>query len=598
MKYSGTSLAELCNRGARIFKSYGFKYFIQRIWKYLRRRGWRSVAAGEDLNTQYRKWLAKTKGKQRDVSQINPDVETSKISIILPVVNPDTYSLQKAIESLIDQTSPYWDLYLVHGISSEEKVIELLNKLAAKDNRFNIIRHYEEQGRTKALNNLIAEINTEYLLFMSPEGVLHPWALTFFQQAIKEDRGLDFLYGDEDSLDEGSRERVQPWFKPEWSPYLLHSFNYVGYPLVIRKNLFEQVGGFREGYENCDTYDLLLRMTDLPLKVKRIPDILFSRIISNSITDQLTLEKAVNESSMAVKESLARKGYTASVEYSPSKGVFSYRVSINKSDKISIIIPTKDNGEVLQRCLESILNKSTYCNYELIIIDNGSTDSLTLDYLASLENKKLIHVLRYPGEFNYPLINNFGAAGAAGRHLVFLNDDTEILSSDWLEAMLEFSQMSDVGAVGGLLLFPNELIQHAGIVLGIRGSASHAFYKCEEGHEGFYRLLNCVRNVSAVTAACMMIEKEKFLRVGGFDAKFKVGMNDVDLCLRLNQQGYQNIYTPHVRLMHYESLTRGEYVVQAELDLFVTVYRDKINLGDPYYHPYLSLERNDYSLAV
>jgi GT2 family glycosyltransferase len=231
---------------------------------------------------------------------------------------------------------------------------------------------------------------------------------------------------------------------------------------------------------------------------------------------------------------------------------------------------------MLKRCLDSIWNKSSYSNYEVIIINNNSTDQETLSYLDSLSNIKSVRVFDYPEEFNYPLINNYGAAKAEGSQLVFLNDDTEVLAPDWLEAMLEYSQMPDVGAVGALLLFPDGLIQHAGIVVGMRGSASHAFYKCDAESPGYFNLVRCVRNVSAVTAACMMIGKEKFFGAGGFNPAFSVGMNDVDLCLRLLASGLLNIYTPHARLVHYESFTRGEFVNNMEIELFKETYKDLI----------------------
>jgi GT2 family glycosyltransferase len=301
---------------------------------------------------------------------------------------------------------------------------------------------------------------------------------------------------------------------------------------------------------------------------------------------------------IAIEESFQRKGYSVKVKHLVDTGTYDFRLDIKSKDKVSIIIPTRNNGKVLKKCLNSILNKSSYSNYELIVIDNGSTDENTLKYLDCLKTQKNLKVLIYPEEFNYPMINNFGASHARGNHLLFLNDDTEVISSDWMESLIEHSQMPDVGAVGALLIFPNGLIQHAGIVIGMRGSASHAFYKCDAQSPGYFNLIKCVRNVSAVTAACLMIKAEIFAKVGGFNADFRLGLNDVDLCLRLLKMGLYNVYTPHARLVHYESMTRGEYIEEKEIELFKNLYQEIISKGDPYYHPELSLERNDYSLAV
>lgn len=599
MKTFFQAVVELCLRGLRIFKSYGLVYFFRRVWKYLKRQGWRNILAAEGLNAQYQRWLAKKLIEDLHLPQ-NIVESLTTISIIMPVYNPNIKHLREAVQSILSQVSPYWELCLADDASTEPQVSDYLHQLVEQDNRISLVRRDINQGISDAANSALKIAKSEYIFFMDQEDILWPHAISSFQKALNEDNSLDLIYADEDKYDATSGRRIDPHFKPEWSPHLLHSYNYIGHPLVVRKKLVEQLGGLRKLYDGSQDHDLLLRLSDLQLKVKRLPDVLYShRIPIGYTSDQKeTKTEVVDTGCLAIKESFRRKGYSAKVTHCSDTNTYDFRIGIKKHDRISIIIPTKNNGEILKRCLDSIQNKSSYSNYEVIVIDNGSTEELTLTYLDWLKSQKNFKVLKYPDQFNYPLINNFGAANASGQHLVFLNDDTEVITPNWLEVLLEYSQMPDVGAVGALLVFPNGLIQHAGIVVGMRGSASHAYYKCDANSPGYFNLIYCVRDVSAVTAACLMIKAETFTKAGGFNPAFRVGLNDVDLCLRLLKMGLYNVYTPHARLVHYESLTRGEYIEEKEIELFKTLYQEFISNGDPYYHPELSLERNDFSLAV
>lgn len=599
MKRFFQGVLELWLRSIRILRAYGLSHFFRRVWKYVKRQGWRSVLATGEINAQYQKWLARKSVKSDNLTQITEE-SVKPISILMPVYNPNLTYLQEAVQSVLSQDSPCWELCLTDDASTEPQVLDYLNGLAGQDARISLVCHLVNQGISEATNSALRIARSEYVLFMDQHDILWPHAISSFQRVLNENNALDLLYADEDKLDEHSGRNIDPHFKPEWSPHLLHSYNYIGHPLVVRRKLVEQLGGLRKQFDGSQDHDLLLRLSDLPLKVKRIPDVLYSRRISLSSTSDgwVTKSKAAHAGSLAIEESFRRKGFSGQVAYNIDTNTYDFRIGITKQDKVSIIIPTKNNGEILKRCLDSIQFKSSYNNYEVIVIDNGSTEKQTLHYLDSLKTQQKFIVLNYPGQFNYPLVNNFGAENATGQHLLFLNDDTEVIISDWLEALLEYSQMPDVGAVGALLVFPSGLIQHAGIVIGMRGSASHAFYKCDANSPGYLNLIRCVRNVSAVTAACMMIKAETFTNVGGFNPDFRLGLNDVDLCLRLLKMGMYNIYTPHARLVHHESLTRGEYIEDKEIELFRTLYRELISNGDPYYHPELSLERNDYSLAV
>ncbi|WP_160315532.1 glycosyltransferase family 2 protein [Thermincola ferriacetica] len=546
--------------------------------------------ASEDINTQYQKWIHKRKAYYSE-KPFNCSV-VPVIGIMMPVNYTEHIRIQDSVKSILAQDSPYWHLYLVTDDPTELGTKESLVKQIKTDKRISII--WRSGADVAGIVKKMTQV--DYVLFMDVNDRLSSEAVATFQKTLIKDRNLDLIYADEDTFDGVSGQRFNPVFKPGWSPHLLLSFNYIGHPVVLRKELLEKVGK-TVFFSNNWEYRILLSLTNLHVNAKRIPEMLCSRI---SPADFIVNESEENHNSgyLAIKEALSKKGLHATVRFCPEMGIYATRLGIKEKEKISIIIPTKDNGKILQGCLESILEKSSYDNYEILIIDNGSTDESTLIFLADIKKFDKIRVLSYLKEFNYPLVNNFGAANAAGKHLVFLNDDTKVISSDWLEALLEYSQMQEVGAVGALLLFPNGLIQHAGIVIGMRGSASHAFYKYEADKPGYLNLIQCVRNVSAVTAACMMIKAETFAKVGGFDPRFRLGMNDVDLCLRLLKMGLYNVYTPYAKLIHYESLTRNEYVDDNEIEMFKRLHCEFISNGDPYYHPELSLERNDYSLAI
>ena len=594
------TIFELCIKGFRILKSYGILHLLQRTQKYLKRCGWRSIRTAEDLNIQYQKWLKKKSIEITSLPENKVGDTVEKISILMPVYNPNINHLKEAVKSIISQDSPHWELCLTDDASEQGDVVECLERMVEKDERISLRCLKENQGISIATNAALEAANSKYVLFMDQDDILRPHAISSFQRTIRENNNPDMIYADEDKIDEHSGRRTDPHFKPEWSPHLLHSFNYIGHPVVIKKLLVKELGGLRRQFDGSQDHDLLLRLTDLPLKVKRIPDILYSwRITSGSTADGWDAKPAASLAGCeAVRESLQRKGFDADIIHRSETGTFDYRIKIQKRDKVSIIIPTKNNYTVLKQCLDSIVSKSTYDNFEVIIVNNGSTDQRVLDYLDMLKGRKPFKILDYPHEFNYSIINNFAVEYAEGKHLLFLNDDTEIISADWMEALLEHSQMNNVGAVGALLTFPDGFIQHAGIVIGMRGSASHAFYRCESRAPGYFNLIKCIRNVSAVTAACLMVEAETFNKASGFNPEFKVGMNDVDLCVRLHKMGFFNIYTPHARLIHHESLTRGDYIDDKEIEAFKKMHIDFLQHGDPYYHPELSLKRNDYSLAV
>jgi GT2 family glycosyltransferase len=373
--------------------------------------------------------------------------------------------------------------------------------------------------------------------------------------------------------------------------------NYITHFAVFRRSLFETAGGFRMGYEGAQDHDVLLRVTEKTDRIAHVPKILYHwRMADASSASSASAKPFASESGRrAVEDALKRRGYEASAEIL-APGRYRARYKIHKSPLVSIIIPTKDQARLLQRCVAGIEEKTRYHPYEIVIIDNNSIDPETIRYLDALSDKH--RVLRYPHPFNFSAINNFAADQAKGECLLFLNDDTQVIDGDWLTAMVEHVQRPEVGAVGAKLLYPDNTIQHAGVTLGICGGAGHAFKNLPNNRTAYFGLADLTRNTSAVTAACMIIPRNVFDEVGGFDEELTVVYNDVDLCLRIREQGYLVVYTPFAVLYHFESASRGRLRPSREEELFCRRWSETIRAGDPYYNPHLTLTREDWSLRL
>ncbi len=407
--------------------------------------------------------------------------------------------------------------------------------------------------------------------------MLLPQTLFEIVRSLNQKPDWDLIYTDEDQVKPNGK-RHTPFFKPDWSPHLLLSFNYIHCFWIVRTSLFNQAGGLRLGFEW--NHDLLLRITERTHRIGHLPQILYSHGENKGHFNK--------GSKKAIENTLERRAIHGTVEngFEP----FGYRVrhALTKMPKVSIIIPTRDRFSFLRSCIESIEQETTYKDFEIIVVDNNSTDPALLRYLRQSPYR----VLKYSDPFNYARINNFAVAHAVGDVLLFLNNDTHVISPQWIEAMLEQAQQPDVGGVGVKLLFPDQTIQHAGVIVGPK-RCHHAFYAAVS------TIPNCfaqsVREVSAVTAACMMISKSVFHAVCGFDERFKVGFNDIDLCMRIREKGYRIIYTPYAVLYHYESVTRGKAKVSDDWNRFEERWDFMMKQGDPFYNLNLSTARCDFS---
>lgn len=530
----------------------------------------------------------------------------------MPVYNVEVRWIKEAVKSVKDQIYTNWELCIADDASTNPQLIKYLEDIS-KDPRIKVVFR-EENGHISEASNSALELATgEFVALMDNDDIIYPHALAEVVKVLNDKKDTDFIYSDEDKLNMKG-ERVEPFFKPDWSPDLFLSTNYICHFSVIKKDIVDKVGGFRKGYEGSQDYDLFLRVTEETDKIEHIPDILYSwRKIPGSTAAVYGDKSYANKASIqSLEDAIKRRGLDATVEKGLFPGSFRVKYKIKESPLVSILIPTLDKYKYLERCISSIFEKTTYENFEVIIIDTGSTEKETLDYYKTLEGNSKIKFLSWEKKFNYSAVNNYGVKHSKGEYILLLNNDTEIITPDWIEGMLEHAQREKIGAVGVKLYYPNNTIQHAGVVLGIGGPskeesiAAHVMRTYPKDIMGIpFATKDIIRNYSAVTAACLMVNKEKYLEVSGLDENFRIAFNDIDFCLELKKKGYCNLYTPYVELYHHESVSVGKPEEKSrdmrELEREVRLMKDKwIELihNDPFYNENLCWEETDFSIKT
>ncbi|NJO79382.1 MAG: glycosyltransferase family 2 protein [Cyanobacteria bacterium RM1_2_2] len=528
------------------------------------------------------------------------------ISILMPVYNPPESFLRAAIESVLDQVYLRWELCITDDVS-DVNTHTILNEYANRDPRIKVVFRSENGQIAAASNSALDQATGEFIALLDHDDVLAPEALYEVASLLNHHPDADMIYSDEDKLD-SQGQRIHPFFKPDWCPDSFLSRMYTCHLGVYRRRIVNQIGGFRLGYEGSQDYDLVLRLTEQTERIFHIPKVLYHwRSHANSMAGLFSAkpyadaaaQRALTEACQRRQEPIER------IETHPDRpGVYVLRYTITEYKPVSIIIPTRNLGTVLDRCLHSLFTKTTYPNYEVILIDNGSNEIDTLSIIAQWEQKEPERLKCYSLDipFNYSQINNLAVTEASGNYLLFLNNDVEIIAPDWIEAMVEQAQRPSIGAVGGLLFYPDDTVQHAGVVLGVGGVAGHSHRYFPSDDWGYVSQLISVNNYSAVTAACMMCRRSVFEQVGGFDETLAVAFNDVDLCLKMQQVGCRNVCLPHVQLYHHESRSRGledtpekRHRFQQEQDILQQRWGEQLQ-QDPCYSPHLSLDREDYSI--
>jgi GT2 family glycosyltransferase len=552
---------------------------------------------------QYQVWLRRHGLTPERAAALRAAVERLPyrplVSLLMPVYDVKEEWLRAALDSVATQLYAGWELCVVDDGSTAPHIRPILERAARADPRIKLSALERNRGICGASNAALALATGEYVGLLDHDDALTEDALAEVVTRLNADPALDLLYSDHDIKDARGR-RVRPFFKPGWSPDLLLSMNYITHFAVARRALVERAGGFREGFEGSQDYDLLLRVTELTDRIAHIPRPLYSwgQAPTSVVANPRGKLYAHEAGRRALADALSRRGIDGEVQDGYG-GPYRYRVRrrVAGTPVVTIVIPTRDNRRLLARCLAGLETRTAYRAIEILVVNNQSRDPETVRFLGRLRHR----VIDYPHAFDFARINNLAAKQARGDYLLFLNDDTEALEPTWLDAMLEHAQRPEVGAVGARLLFPNRTIQHAGVVVGIQGKAGHAFWGIPAEHPGYYDLARVVRNVSAVTAACLMTRRAVFQEVGGFDEAFAVSYNDVDLCLRLRERGYLVVYTPYAVLTHHQSASRGPYDPAGDRkyeELLRQRWQHVFDRGDPYYNPNLTLERLDYTLRI
>ncbi|MGC9502968.1 glycosyltransferase [Baaleninema sp.] len=558
----------------------------------------------------YQWWLSQHYPRPSDLERMAEDLETLEfqptISIVMPVYNTPADYLEQAIDSVLDQVYPHWELCIADDASSAPQVRQTLDKYTTLDARIQVAYRTENGHISRASNTALELACGEFVALMDHDDLMTPDALFEVVRLLNRHREADMVYSDEDKVDERNQLR-DPFFKPDWCPDSFLSRMYTCHLGVYRRSILEEIGGFRVGFEGAQDYDLVLRFTEKSDRIFHIPKILYHwRSHPESTASRLASKSyAAEAAAKAITESLQRRGEPGIVKPTDS-GHWIVRYNIQKPGKVSVIIPTKDLASVLDTCLTSIFEKTTYAEYEVMVVDNGSVEAQTHQLFEKWRQRQphrfRVELLDIP--FNYSQLNNFAASKAEGDYLLFLNNDTEVVTEDWMEAMVEQAQRPSIGAVGATLLYPDNTIQHAGVVLGIGGVAGHSHKTYPKDAIGYFAQLQTTNNYSAVTAACLMCRREVFEEVGGFEERLAIAFNDVDFCLRLVDRGYRNVCLSHVVLYHYESKSRGhedtrekQIRFKQEIDYMKHQWAKYIE-NDPCYSPHLSREHEDYSLAV
>lgn len=507
---------------------------------------------------EYLKWLEEFPEK---FIQEKKFVYNPLISICIPVYNVERIYLEECINSILNQTYQNFEICLSNDCSTLQETIDTLNDYQNKDERIKVFHRKENGHISRATNDALKMAKGEFVGLMDNDDILSPYALAECVNALNENGNYDFIYTDEDKLDMNGKRR-DPHFKSDYAPDSFLGSNYICHFEIIRKSIVDEVGGFRVGYEGAQDYDLFLRVLEktTPDRVKHIPKILYHwRMIEGSTAATIDSKGyAIERGRMAVEDALRRRNIDAEVTVHPNVPYYLVDYKYKKEPMISIIIPTRDYADITEKCLKSIFEKTEYHHFEVILMNNNSqkkeTYQLFNKYKMMYDNFKVIDA-NY--DFNYSKINNQGVREAKGEYIVLLNNDTEIITPKWLNIMVGYAMQSHIGIVGAKLLYPDDTVQHAGVIIGVGGIANHAFVGCAKDDPGFYGRLSVPFNYSAVTAACLMISKDIYNKVNGLEEEIQVAFNDVDLNLKVLEKGYYNVCLNHVLLYHYESKSRG-----------------------------------------
>jgi GT2 family glycosyltransferase len=582
------------------------------VWPTWRDRGARGL--GDWLHELYRGHASLTKNYAHWLSlyDIRPAIAQSKgqplISIVLPVYNTPERWLRQCIESVRRQTYAHWELCIADDASESAQVHAILREYAAIDPRIRITWRTQNGHISAASNSALEMIHGQFVALLDHDDELHPEALREMAMAIEAHPEWLMIYSDEDKIDVHG-ERSDPYFKPDWNRDLLLGQNCISHLGVYATSLLRELDGFRQGFEGSQDWDLVLRCAERlqDHQIGHVPKVLYHwRSVPGSTAQGVDQKSyAHGAAHKALQEHFARRGVASVVQALPDiRGVFrvSYPVP-QPAPKVSLIVPTRDRVELLRQCVSSILALTTYPNYEVVIVDNQSCERATFDYFDELSSEPRVRLLRHDLPFNYSRLNNAAVVATDGALIGLINNDIEVITPDWLEEMVGHACRPEVGAVGAMLYYPDNTIQHAGVIIGIHGVAGHPYSRMPRGYGGQMARARLTQTMTAVTAACMVVRREIYQAVGGLDEQLQIAFNDIDLCLRIKQAGYRNVWTPFAELYHHESASRGyddtpekQRRFQGEVDFMLNRWHRQLQ-QDPCYNPNLCLSSEPFALA-
>ena len=581
-------------KGVRYLKHYGVKGFYARL-----------LERFEEREVEYQEWYEKNKPSEEELARQRKKKwkDPVVISVLVPAYRTPEVFLKQMMESVLLQTYPYLELCIADGSGTDDSVEKVVKEYQKKDPRVRYRRLEKNEGIAGNTNAAIEMASGEYLALFDHDDLLSPNALFEVASAIEKEKA-DVIYTDEDKVTSDLKEHFQPHFKPDFNQDLLCANNYICHLFVVKRSLALKLGGQDPAYDGAQDYDFIFRCTENAEKIVHVAKILYHWRVHQASTADNPSSKlyAFDAGKRAIEAHLARIGAKAEVSHTKDLGFYRVKYQVQGNPMVSIVIPNKDEKETLKKCLESIWKKTSYPNYEIILVENNSTTQEIRDYYKELDGKKRVRVVYWDKEFNYSAINNFGISYAKGEYILCLNNDITVISPDWLEELLANCQRPEVGIVGARLYYPDNTIQHAGIVLGMGGCAGSLFVGLARSRGGYLHKAALQQDLSAVTAACFMVKKEVFEKVGGFEEKLAVAFNDVDFCLKVRHAGYLVVYDPYAELYHHESKTRGYENTEAkkrrfqeEIEYMRCHWMPDI-LRDPYYNENLSLKASDYSL--
>lgn len=584
-------------------------------WHYLVNFGWKKYCDRikkrfQDTEEVYNVWRKKYIPNARKLKKQRAeklDYEPC-ISIIVPTYKTPEKFLKEMIDSVRNQSYENWELCIGDGSVTEDTVKNVVESYQKKDKRIKMLCLSENLGIAGNTNAALSIATGDYIALLDHDDILAPDALyevvKWMNEHYKDE--TDVIYTDEDKVSFDLKDYFEPHFKSDYNLDLIRSNNYICHLFVAGKSIVDQVGGFRKEYDGSQDYDFILRCIEQSKHVEHVPKVLYHWRChpGSTAANQESKMYCYEAGKRAIENHLKRMGEDdCQVVMTEHLGFYHVIYPIREQKKVSIIIPNKDQKEILERCIESVIQKTDYKNYEIIIVENNSTTNEIFEYYKTIEQRENIRVVIWKDKFNYSAINNFGVRYANGEYLLFLNNDIEVIRENWLSEMLANVQRKEVGIVGAKLLYPDNMVQHAGVIIGMGGIAGHPLSRHPADDCGYFARGIIQQNLNAVTAACMLTKKEVYEKVNGFEEKLAVAFNDIDLCLKVRKAGYLIVYDPEALLYHHESISRGKEDTlekrnrfEGEVDYMAKKWKDVLEKGDEYYNPNLSLLSGNFEL--